>query len=135
MCDPPQHPSASPLSFNPRGRGCKGDGWNRVVTVYLLYLSLLSEGEREPCWRRCMRAEGTSFSFLFLPFHLTSPSPPPLPPVSTHSPISLLHLAGTPWDRGDGLITQSSSMQVTRTRSWDVLCLSARQHLSTQDET
>lgn len=84
-CAPPL--SASPpssLNLNPCGRGCKGDGWNLVVSVYLLYLSLLSERNKshvgDAAWG--LRVHPSSSSS---PPH---PSIPPSPPISQLPPAS-----------------------------------------------
>lgn len=78
------------------GRGsCRGRAESAALCLFALSLSSFCK-EQEPCWRRHMSAEGTSFSFLlFLPFHLTPP-PTPSPPTSPQSAISFLHLTPIP---------------------------------------
>lgn len=78
---PTPHPNLSPC-----GWGRKGDGWNLVVSVYLLYLSLLSERNKshvgDAAWG--LRVHPSSSS-----------SPHPLYP-SIHPPTPISHLFPAP---------------------------------------
>lgn len=66
----PLHPHPSP-NLNPCRRGCKGDGRNLVVSVYLLCLSLLSERNKshvgDAAWGLRVHPSSSSSPHPFIP--------------------------------------------------------------------